>query len=107
MRNDTVCRWLFTAVALIFSATASAQVRISEFHYDNTGADTGEAVEVSAPAGTDLTGWQVVLYNGAATSRASYSTRTLAGAVRWPSSGMPRLRRSMALASGTPRTRAR
>jgi len=44
MRNDNVCRWLLTAVALIFSASAGAQVRISEFHYDNTGADTGEAV---------------------------------------------------------------
>jgi len=79
MRNDTVCRWLFTAVALIFSATASAQVRISEFHYDNTGADTGEAVEVSAPAGTDLTGWQVVLYNGS--GGASYGALNLTGVV--------------------------
>ena len=38
------CRWLLTTVALIFSAAlATAQVRISEIHYDNTGADTGEA----------------------------------------------------------------
>ena len=79
MRNDTVCRWLFTAVALIFSASASAQVRISEFHYDNTGADAGEAVEVSAPVGTDLTGWQVVLYNGA--NGASYGALNLTGVV--------------------------
>jgi DNA/RNA endonuclease G (NUC1) len=79
MRNDTVCRWLLSAVALIFSATASAQVRISEFHYDNAGADTGEAVEVSAPAGTDLTGWQVVLYNGS--GGASYGALNLTGIV--------------------------
>ena len=74
MRNHTVCRWLLTAVALIFSAGAAAQVRISEIHYDNAGTDAGEAIEVSAPAGTDLTGWQIVLYNG--TGGASYDTRS-------------------------------
>jgi DNA/RNA endonuclease G (NUC1) len=47
------------------SAAALPPVRISEFHYDNTGTDAGEAIEVSGPAGTDLTGWQLVLYNGA------------------------------------------
>ena len=39
-------------------------VRISEIHYDNAGADTGEAVEVTGPAGVDLAGWSLVLYNG-------------------------------------------
>ena len=56
---------------------AAPAVRIAEFHYDNSSTDTGEAIEISAPAGTSLNGWQVVLYNGASTSRASYSTRTL------------------------------
>ena len=58
--------WLFAAGALILASTATAQnaVRISEIHYDNASTDTGEAIEVSAPAGTDLTGWQIVLYNG-------------------------------------------
>ena len=39
-------------------------VRISEIHYDNGSTDVGEAIEVSGPAGTDLTGWSIVLYNG-------------------------------------------
>ncbi len=39
-------------------------VRISEIHYDNTGTDTGEAIEVSAPLAQDLAGWRIVLYNG-------------------------------------------
>ena len=43
---------------------AMPAVRISEFHYDNASGDVGEAVEVSAPADADLTGWQIVLYNG-------------------------------------------
>lgn len=56
-------------------------IRISEIHYDNVGADAGETIELSAPAGTDLTGWSVVLYNGAATSLAPYNTRVLSGVV--------------------------
>ncbi|MCA9051256.1 MAG: hypothetical protein KDA89_21110, partial [Planctomycetaceae bacterium] len=38
---------------------------INEIHYDNSGADTGEAVEIAGAAGTDLTGWTLVFYNGA------------------------------------------
>lgn len=45
---------------------------ISEIHYDNTGTDSGEAVEVQAAAGTDLTGWTLVRYNGA--NGAPYTT---------------------------------
>ncbi|HEU4490021.1 MAG TPA: hypothetical protein VFR74_04040, partial [Jiangellales bacterium] len=39
-------------------------VWINEFHYDNTGTDEGEFIEVAGPAGTDLTGWRIVRYNG-------------------------------------------
>ena len=38
---------------------------INEIHYDNAGGDTGEFVEIAGAAGTDLTGWKIVLYNGA------------------------------------------
>ena len=41
---------------------------ISEFHYDNTGTDAGEFVEVQVPPGTSTTGWSIVLYNGPAVS---------------------------------------
>ena len=30
---------------------------INEIHYDNTGKDTGEAIEIAGPAGTNLSGW--------------------------------------------------
>ena len=50
-------------------------VRFSEIHYDNFDVDMGEAVEIEGPAGTDLTGWSVVLYNG--NGGASYDTRLL------------------------------
>ncbi|SEE62445.1 lamin tail domain-containing protein [Ruania alba] len=52
---------------------------ISELHYDNDGSDTGEAVEVQAPVGTDLTGWSLVFYNGNGGS--PYATADLAGVV--------------------------
>ena len=60
--------------------TALPPVRFSELHYDNAGTDIGEAVEISGPAGADLTGWTVVLYNGAAS--AVYDTKLLSGALR-------------------------
>ena len=41
---------------------------INEIHYENTGTDTGEAIEVAAVAGTDLVGWRLVLYNGSLVS---------------------------------------
>ncbi|HYJ39767.1 MAG TPA: hypothetical protein VEW08_03185 [Steroidobacteraceae bacterium] len=77
MRMNNLGRWLTAAAALTLSSFATAQVRISELHYDNDGADVGEAVEVSAPAGTNLTGWRIVLYNGS--GGASYGTLPLSG----------------------------
>lgn len=61
----------------LFSPPAAAAVPttpfISEFHYDNAGADVGEFVEVQLPAGTSSAGLSVVLYNGS--NGTSYSTR--------------------------------
>lgn len=50
----------------------AAPVFINEIHYDNSGTDSGEPIEIAGPAGTDLTGWSVVLYNG--NGSAPYST---------------------------------
>ncbi|MBE1486355.1 ExeM/NucH family extracellular endonuclease [Plantactinospora soyae] len=73
-----------TSGVAAFAAEPAATPFISEIHYDNVGADSGEAIEVEAPTGTDLTGWQLVLYNG--NNGAAYNTRTLAGAV--PAAGV-------------------
>ncbi|ROT27950.1 ExeM/NucH family extracellular endonuclease [Micromonospora sp. HM5-17] len=67
-----------------FAAEPAVSPFISEIHYDNAGTDTGEAIEVEAPAGYDLTGWQLVLYNG--NNGAAYGTRTLSGVV--PAAGV-------------------
>ncbi len=75
-----------TALGLSLAAPAAAADApfISELHYDNAGADTGEAVEIEATTGFDLTGWQIVLYNG--NGGAAYHTATLSGAV--PAAGV-------------------
>ena len=49
---------------------------INEIHYDNAGADVGEFVEICIPAGTNVTGFQLVFYNGA--NGTPYNTMTLA-----------------------------
>ncbi|MCO7221251.1 ExeM/NucH family extracellular endonuclease [Klenkia sp. PcliD-1-E] len=54
------------------AAAAPTDARITEIHYDNAGADTGEAIEVTAPSPADLTGLSLVLYNGS--NGASYGT---------------------------------
>lgn len=70
-----------TAGALYSVASTLPAVRFSEIHYDNASTDVGEAIEISGPAGTDVTGWSVVLYNGASTSLKVYGTRTLSGTI--------------------------
>lgn len=61
------------------SVLAASSVFISEFHYDNASTDTGEFIEVTGPAGTDLTGWSLVLYNG--NGGAAYDTASLSGVI--------------------------
>jgi len=58
---------------------AAPTVFINEIHYDNTGTDSGELIEIAGPAGTDLAGYSVVLYNGA--NGATYDTDALSGAI--------------------------
>ena len=53
------------------------ETRFAEVHYDNVGADGNEKIEIAGPAGTDLSGWSVVLYNGGS----PYSTTPLAGVI--------------------------
>lgn len=59
------------------SSPLEPEVRISEFHYDNAGADADEKIVVSAPSGTNLSGYSVVLYNGS--GGAAYATIPLSG----------------------------
>ena len=58
--NPLVAGLLFMATSLSFSQT----VFINELHYDNAGGDVNEAIEIAGPAGTNLSGWSLELYNG-------------------------------------------
>jgi hypothetical protein len=59
-------RPILLAAAAWFSVAVPTHggVFINEIHYDNQGSDTGEFVEIAGPAGTDLSGWSIELYNG-------------------------------------------
>ncbi len=54
-------------------------VFINEIHYDNSGTDVGEAVEIAGAAGTNLAGWSLVFYNGG--NGQSYATVALSGVI--------------------------
>ena len=67
LRSLLVITLILSALPWISTPTAGAvspAAFINEIHYDNAGTDTGEAIEIAGPAGTDLTGWSLVRYNG-------------------------------------------
>ncbi|MEO0899904.1 MAG: lamin tail domain-containing protein [Bacteroidota bacterium] len=71
---------LFVGLILLCTQGIVAQtVFINEIHYDNTGSDVNEAVEVAGPAGTSLAGWSLVLYNGS--GGIVYNTTSLSGSI--------------------------
>ena len=72
-------------VFFIAPIQAQTTVFINEIHYDNTGTDEGEEIEIAGPAGTDLTGWEIILYNGS--NGTVYDTDALAGTIPDDGSG--------------------
>jgi len=90
MRKNIISKILTISLIFVFVMSglpmgtvnaASTDVFINEIHYDNDGADSGEAVEIAGPAGTDLAGWSVVLYNGSSTQLNVYDTISLSGII--------------------------
>ena len=65
---------------------APTPIFINEIHYDNAGGDTGEAVEVAGPAGTNLAGYSLVAYNGS--NSAAYSSMNLIGTLEDQEGGL-------------------
>ncbi len=62
-------RCFFTVGLIIISIFIANEVSaipifVNEIHYDNSGGDTGEAVEIAGPVGSNLIGWSLALYNG-------------------------------------------
>lgn len=67
------------AIFLLSFTSAGAQVFSNEIHYDNLGLDVNERIEVAGPAGTDLSGWSIILYNGNGGIGVTYGTANLSG----------------------------
>ncbi|ACK68865.1 Endonuclease/exonuclease/phosphatase [Gloeothece citriformis PCC 7424] len=59
---------------------------INEIHYDNDGTDIGEFIEIAGLSGTNLTGWRIILYNGA--NGLVYDTTNLSGSIPNQNNGL-------------------
>uniref|UniRef100_UPI003144FA30 Ig-like domain-containing protein n=1 Tax=Terrirubrum flagellatum TaxID=2895980 RepID=UPI003144FA30 len=59
----------------------ASAIWINEIHYDNSGTDAGEFIEIAGAAGTDLSGYSLVLYNGDPSSRSVYNVIPLSGLI--------------------------
>jgi uncharacterized protein len=80
IRNKIVfCLGGFALMAFGAMPVSASTVFINELHYDNSGADAGEGVEIAGPAGTNLAGWSLALYDG--TSGALYDSLSLGGLI--------------------------
>ncbi len=86
MKPRTYGRTLLTAVPLSimlawvpWNFAHATSIFINEIHYDNSGADTDEAIEIAGPAGTNLSGWSLFLYNG--NNSQMYKTISLSGII--------------------------
>lgn len=72
---------ILLGAAIVFASTLTAQtVFVNEIHYDNASTDVDEGIEIAGPAGTDLTGYTIELYNGG-TSDIYGSIQNLTGTI--------------------------
>ena len=62
-------------------AQGTPTVFINEIHYDNIGTDSGEFIEIAGPAGTNLAGYSIVLYNGSPAGAVYRHRRALSGMI--------------------------
>ncbi len=78
-----------TGAYRVENVTAGSQptdVWINEIHYENAGDDLNDSIEFAGPAGTDLTNYWLVAYNGG--DGKSYSTNRLKGIIPDQQNGM-------------------
>lgn len=70
-------RWLVLFLCISSMSFAQTTVFVNEFHYDNSGTDQGEFVEIAGPAGMTLSDWSLSFYNG--NGGLLYTTKPLTG----------------------------
>ena len=71
--------FLFSLLATIPNHVKGEEPFINEFHYDNASSDVNEGVEIAGVAGTDLTAYSLVFYNG--NNNLQYDTENLSGTI--------------------------
>jgi len=71
--------YLIAFALLLFNFSFAQSVFINELHYDNTGVDQNEGVEIAGPTGTDLSTYKIELYNGI--DGTVYATINLSGVI--------------------------
>lgn len=73
--------WTNTAQLVVTVATPypAGYAWLNEFHYDNTGTDVDEGIEIAGAAGIALTNYSIVLYNGG--NAGPYNTSSLTGVI--------------------------
>lgn len=72
-----VTKSITSSLDVVPSVIVPSTTVVSEVHYDNTGTDAGEAIEIEGDAGTSLDGWKLLLYDGKVGT--VYNTVTLGG----------------------------
>ncbi len=86
--NDGVDSEQITITVTSSPAPVNLNVWINELHYDNVGADTNEGFEIAGLAGTDLSGYSLVMYNGSAGAPGGvYSNLAASGVIDDESNG--------------------
>lgn len=70
-----------------FGPAPSLNVWINELHYDNNGVDVDEGVEIAGPAGVNLTGYSLWLYDGGGACFCHYASTNLSGVIPDQSNG--------------------
>ncbi len=72
----------FLFITFFITAFSFGQtIFINEIHYDNASGDVNEGFEIAGPAGTNLSGYSVVFYNGSSSQLKVYSTNNLSGTI--------------------------
>lgn len=56
--------WNGTAWENVYCTGGPAEVWVNEFHYFDNGGDNSEFIEIAGVAGTDISGYYIVRYNG-------------------------------------------
>ncbi len=84
MRRREIMKTIQILIMLLIATSMSAaqtKVFVNEFHYDNNGSDINEGVEIAGPAGTDVTGWTLLFYNGASSITDVYDSLAISGSI--------------------------